>query len=99
MGTFVAKQPNGKYCLFSTVVDCPTHINMSIDDYIQVMMSRGFQKWKAEQLVNTNINNHLYPFTTVLEFFKPYNMTEENFNKYVEKMKDNNGKFELTVTS
>lgn len=46
METFVAKQPNGKYCLFSTVVNCPTHINISIDDYIQVIMSRGFQKWK-----------------------------------------------------
>lgn len=25
MAGFIVKQPNGLYCRFSTVVDCPTH--------------------------------------------------------------------------
>ena len=37
MGAFIAKQPNGKYCRFSTIVDCPTHINMTKEDYINYL--------------------------------------------------------------
>ena len=29
MGAFIAKQPNGLYCRFSTVVDCVTHYDMT----------------------------------------------------------------------
>lgn len=45
MGGFIAKQPNGKYCRFSSVVDCPTHINMAFDDYVKVLINRnGYQE-------------------------------------------------------
>ena len=33
MAGFIAKQPNGLYCRFSTVVDCPTHKNLDIEFY------------------------------------------------------------------
>ena len=36
MAGFISKQPNGLYCRFSTVVDCPTDWNMTEDDYIEV---------------------------------------------------------------
>lgn len=42
MGGFIAKQPNGKYCRFSSVVDCPTHINMTFEDYVKVIMERAY---------------------------------------------------------
>jgi hypothetical protein len=35
MGSFIAKQPNGLYCRFSSIVDCPTHWNMTEEDYIE----------------------------------------------------------------
>ena len=38
MAGFVSKQPNGKYCRFSSVVDCPTDINMTFEDYVKVVM-------------------------------------------------------------
>lgn len=36
MAGFVSKQPNGLYCRFSTVVDCPTVWNMTREDYINM---------------------------------------------------------------
>lgn len=34
MGAFISMQPNGLYCRFSGVVDCPTHWNMTREDYL-----------------------------------------------------------------
>ena len=34
MGSFIAQQPNGLYCRFSTIIDTVTHYNMIKDDYI-----------------------------------------------------------------
>lgn len=96
MGRFIAKQPNGKYCRFSTVVDCPTHINMSFEDYVKVIMKRGYQEWKAREEAQEIIDNYLYPFEAVIEYFVPSNMTQKEFKKYIEKMKDPNGKYETT---
>ena len=36
MGGFVSKQPNGLYCRFSSVTDCPTTWNMTREDYINM---------------------------------------------------------------
>lgn len=41
MAGFIAKQPNGLYCRFSSVVDTITHDNMTFDDYVKVIMERG----------------------------------------------------------
>ena len=35
MGAFIARQPNGLLCRFSTVVDCITDYNMTEEEYIQ----------------------------------------------------------------
>ena len=96
MGGFIARQPNGKYCRFSTVVDCPTHINMTFEDYVKVIMERGYQEWKAREEAQDVINNYLYPFETVSEYFVPNNMTQKQFKKYIEKMKDPNGEDVVT---
>ena len=96
MGGFIAKQPNGKYCRFSTVVDCPTHINMTFEDYVKVIMERGYQEWKAREEAQDIIDNYLYPFEAVIEYFTPNNMTQKEFEKYIEKMKEPDGKYEET---
>lgn len=49
MGAFITKQPNGLYCRFSTVVDCPTHINMTKEDYINICMERAREE--AEEVL------------------------------------------------
>ena len=40
MGAFISKQPNGLYCRFSSVVDCPTHWNMTKEDYISSILKK-----------------------------------------------------------
>lgn len=80
MGSFIARQPNGLYCRFSTVVDCPTHINMTREDYINYCMERA--KEEAEDV----LDNHLRPFNWVEKYFYPANMTEEDFKSCLVKM-------------
>ena len=41
MAGFVSKQPNGLYCRFSTVTDCPTAWNMTREDYINMKMQEA----------------------------------------------------------
>lgn len=56
MAGFISKQPNGLYCRFSTVVDCPTDWNMTEEDYVELC------KQKAEKEARDVLANHLYPF-------------------------------------
>lgn len=76
MAGFISKQPNGLYCRFSSVVDCPTHWNMTREDYINIKMQEA--KEEAEDV----IDNYLKPFELVLENFQNDNMTDEEFNKF-----------------
>lgn len=73
MGVFISKQPNGLYCRFSTIVDCPTDWNMTEDDYIELC------KQKAEEDARYVLKNCLLPFDMVEERFSPNNMTQEEF--------------------
>lgn len=96
MGGFIAKQPNGKYCRFSTVVDCPTHINMTFEDYVKVIMARGYQEWKAREEAQDIFDNYIYDFQEVVDRFVPNNMTNKEFQECLRKMKDKNGVYEKT---
>lgn len=81
MAGFIAKQPNGLYCRFSTVTDCPTNWNMTEEDYIKLRMEQA-----KEDAIYT-LKNHLRPFDMVIDNFAPYNMTEEEFEKFLEETK------------
>lgn len=96
MGGYIARQPNGKYCRFSTIVDCPTHVNMTFDDYVKVIMERGYQEWKAREEAEDVINNYLRSFEEIITDFIPNHMTQEEFDKIVNEMKDLNGKYRRT---
>ena len=41
MAEFIAKQPNGKYCRYSTVGDRFTDINMSKEDYVKLKIAQA----------------------------------------------------------
>lgn len=82
MGAFIAKQPNGLYCRFSSIVDCPTHWNMTEQDYIDMC------KAKAEEEAKDVLKNYLQPFAMVKDRFAPRNMTQEEFNKFLEECKN-----------
>lgn len=83
MAGFIAKQPNGLYCRFSTIVDCPTDWNMTFDDYVKIIENRGRLKLEAIEEANDIVQNHLKPFQEVVERFVPNNMPEEEFNEWL----------------
>ena len=61
MAGFISKQPNGLYCRFSTVTDCPTAWNMTREDYINMKMQEA--KEDAEDV----LDNYLKPFDMVVD--------------------------------
>ena len=67
MGAFVTRQPNGLLCRFSGIVDCPTHYNMTDDEYIEMHVEKA-QKEAREEAIDI-IENHLKPFEWVREYF------------------------------
>lgn len=80
MGAFISRQPNGRLCRFSTVVDCITHYNMTEEDYIEMCAER------AREEARYIIDHHLVPFERVIQDTRFYNMTKEEFEMIREKM-------------
>lgn len=83
MAGFIAKQPNGLYCRFSTVVDTVTNWNMTEEDYVRVLMMRGCDEIQATIEAREVIEDYLQPFSEVLKCFTPINDTVEEFTEWV----------------
>lgn len=64
MGTFIARQPNGLLCRWSSVVDNITHYNMTEDEYIEYRaeQARENARWELE-----NKPRFVRPFSEILE--------------------------------
>lgn len=90
MGRFLIKQPNGLYCLFSTIVDCPVYHNMTKEDYIEYKMQQA--KEAAEELLEQVDNKpekyNLYE--NMDGYFHPNNMTREEYKKIKKEMETKN---------
>ena len=80
MGSFVARQPNGLLCRFSTIVDTVTDYNMTDEEYVELCAEM------AREEARLTIERYLKPFDWVKEYFVPNNMTDEEFNKILEEM-------------
>lgn len=80
MGAFIAKQPNGLYCRFSTVVDCVTHYDMTEEEYIELCAEY------ARDQARYDLENRVYPFAEVINRFIPNNETVEGFNALLKKV-------------
>ncbi|MEK4824587.1 hypothetical protein NSS71_08510 [Niallia sp. FSL W8-0951] len=76
MSSFISKQPNGLYCRFSTVVDCPTHWNMTREDYLNNVSGTVRNRDEGELI----LRDHLLPFTEIIERFVPNNMCQKEFD-------------------
>lgn len=64
MGAFIARQPNGLLCRWSTIVDNITHYNMTEDEYIEYRAERE-REYARNQLKH---NPHfIRPFSEILE--------------------------------
>lgn len=84
MAGFIAKQPNGLYCRFSTIVDCPTHINMTEEDYLNNVIGTVLNREAGLKV----LEEHLQPFHLVTDKFIPNNMTERAFELLLRKVND-----------
>jgi hypothetical protein len=49
MSNQIIKQPNGKYCIFSSIVDNVTHFDMSVENIIELWANE--EKKKIEKAV------------------------------------------------
>jgi hypothetical protein len=93
MGAFIVQQPNGLYCRFSTVVDCPTDWNMTAEDY------RELKAENARREADFTIEHYLRPFEWLREYFYPNNMTEEEFEECLKAMSEEPPKKEIIPTT
>lgn len=48
MGRQIVKQPNGKYCLFSSVVDSVTYYNMSAEEIVEVWTEEAKKEYERK---------------------------------------------------
>lgn len=80
MAAFIVRQPNGLLCRFSTVVDCPTHWNMTDEEYIEMCAEEAREEAKYV------LDKHLLPFDKIKEQFYPGNMTKREFSKLIKEM-------------
>lgn len=82
---YIAKQPNGLYCRFSSVVDTVTSYNMTEEDYVEYCAE------KARKEALETLKNDLVPFERIKKDFFPINHTIEEFNEILKEMGDENG--------
>lgn len=75
MGAFIARQPNGLLCRFSSVVDCPTHWNFTREEYLDGCTDIG-SKWRDRKDV---LDRYVKPFSEVIEYFRTENMSAAEF--------------------
>lgn len=79
---FISQQPNGRYCLFSTVVDTVTHWDMTTEEYIEMCAE------KARINARFELKHRLVPFSEVKRNFLPTNDSVEDFNAILIEMGD-----------
>lgn len=82
MSAFIAKQPNGLYCRFSNIMDCPTHWNMTKEDYLNNYTGTVSNRDEGELI----LRDYIKPFSEVIERFVPNNMTQKEFDELVDVM-------------
>lgn len=80
MGAFIARQPNGLLCRFSSVVDCITDYNMTEDEYIEMCAE------KARKEARDVLYHYMQPFELVDKRFYPNNMTVEEHKRIMKEM-------------
>ena len=80
MGAFICRQPNGKLCRFSTVVDTITHYNMTDEEYIEMKAE------EARKEAREVIEKYLKPYGWINSNFAPSNMSRAEFEQIKREM-------------
>lgn len=98
--TRICKQPNGKYCIYSTVIDMPMCINMTIDDFYKNTTKETQRQFDLSDFENAPTLQSIYKKRYNLEEITAddFDMSEERFAETMRKMSDENGVFEKLYT-
>lgn len=80
MGSFIARQPNGLLCRFSTIVDCVTDYNMTDEEYIELRAEMAREDARFE------LEHYVRPFDWVKEQTELSNITKEKWAKLLKEM-------------
>lgn len=86
MGRQIIKQPNGKYCIFSSIVDNVTHYDMSPEEIIETWAN------EAKQDIETKVKNII---TELENDERPYHQFTMSFDDMLETIQDVHGDSEL----
>ena len=76
--SFIARQPNGLLCRFSTIIDCVTDTDMTEDDYVELCA----EKAREEARENLKRRGFVRPFEEVLESTLPNNINQREFEAF-----------------
>ena len=71
----ITKQPNGKYARISSIVDAPTHTNMSKDELREYLDDTQQFDYK-NQPVEEWLERYARDFSEAVANIRPVNMTE-----------------------
>lgn len=82
MGRQIIKQPNGRYLIFSTIVDNVTHYNMAPEDIIDLWVER--ERKQITEDVNKTISR-------LDKGEKPYHMFTQSYNETMDLIKEIHG--------
>lgn len=81
MGAFIARQPNGLLCRFSTIVDAITDYNMTEEEYIELRAEMAREDARYE------IQNRTKDFEYVRDNFSGYGeMKQEEFDQILKEI-------------
>lgn len=85
--SYIAKQPNGLLCRYSSVVDCPTVYNMTEDDYFFYRLSNSIDEILSDmENIKKNRPGYVYPYDNMKKDFVPNNMTKKEFKEICKTM-------------
>lgn len=81
MGKQIIKQPNGKFCLYSSIVDNITHYDMTPEEIIDEMVEeqRGQITRKVNNIIN-HLNNNGRPYFQFTMSYEEMLNEIENFH-------------------
>jgi hypothetical protein len=85
MARQIIKQPNGKYCIFSSIIDNITHYNMSVDEIIEEWVKES--KKEITERVNDIVSK-------IEKGEKPYYQFTQSYDEMLVLIKEIHGKKE-----
>lgn len=82
--SFIARQPNGLLCRYSSDTDCITDYNMTEEDYINLCKEQAAEA--AEKEAKSILNYYVRPFSLVKDSFILGNMNEAELKKILKEI-------------